>query len=188
MNCISAGHGRRYVVALMIHPFEGESTASDPHCTFSRLPDFPCTSTTASRSGVHGGGLFFLTFFTFSLLLPSFHGPPRDALSSFLAPSLPFPSLPSSAFSYTVDEFERERFSRPLSSQAETSLGPSCVPSTVLPSREAGELATAAAAQPSPLLLMLLSCNSKAEALIHKFDVILALSFSIHSTDTSRIL
>ena len=125
MDCISAGHGRRYVVALMIHPFEGEGTASDPHCTFSRLPEFPCTSTTASRSGVHGGGLFFLTFFTFSLLLPSFHSPPRDALSSFLAPSLPFPSLPSSAFSYTVDEFERERFSRPLSSQAETSLGPS---------------------------------------------------------------
>ena len=148
MDCISAGHGRRYVVALMIHPFEGESTASDPHCTFSRLPDFPCTSTTASRSGVHGGGLFFLTFF--HLLSPAPLLPRSTPRCTVLIlgslPSLPVPS--SSAFSYTVDEFERERFSRPLSSQAETSLGPSCVPSTVLPSREAGELATAAAAVP----------------------------------------
>ena len=149
MDCISAGHGRRYVVALMIHPFEGESTASDPHCTFSRLPDFPCTSTTASRSGVHGGGLFFLTFFTFSLLLPSFHGPPRDALSSFLAPSLPFPSLPPLLSPTLLMNLSESDFrGRSRVRQRLPSARPSCVPSTVLPSREAGELATAAAAVP----------------------------------------
>ena len=186
MDCISAGHGRRYVVALMIHPFEGESTASDPHCTFSRLPDFPCTSTTASRSGVHGGGLFFLTFFTFSLLLPSFHGPPRDALSSFLAPSLPFPSLPpllSPTLLMNLSESDfrgRSRVRQRLPSVRLAFLRPSFRP------ERRGNLPRPP--QPSPLLLMLLSCTSKAEALIHKFDVILALSFSSHYMDMSRIL
>ena len=110
-------------------------------------------------SGVRGGPV--LSHF-FHLLPSSFHSPPRDALSSFLAPLPPF------AFSSSVDEFERERFSwrpppqcRTSVSQAVTSLQRAVRPSVrpivarsfvrlsvrlFVHPHEARELATAAAA------------------------------------------
>ena len=169
---------------------------------YSQLPPLICSSFTSllisheqvhvlrrgseSMSRFRGGPVLSHFFHLLSSLLPQSVDPPCDALSSFLAPSLPFPSLlfPLLSPPLSVDEFERERFSRPRPhSQAVTSLQsiepsvrPTVARSFVRPSvrpfvhpqfpKRQGNLPR----PPIPLLLMLLSSSSKAESLIHKFE------------------
>ena len=99
---------------------------------------------------------------------------------SWPPPSLPFAFSSSSSSSSSVDEFERERFSRrrPLLSQSGSVFTPASRPTVArsfvrpsvrpsVPMMRRGNLPRPP--QPQPLLLMLLSCTSKAaKAPIHK--------------------